>query len=202
MELKDKLKAIKQSFRLEMNGPVSQSMRAKGVDYKINWGIPLVSLNEQAKEYGKDYDLAIALFKENIRECKILATLIMPAERMDAELADVWLEQTETQEIAELLAMNLFQYVDYASVLAFECIASDKILYQICGYSLLSRLFGKGMKPNERGINEFLDQAATALVCDNMGVKHAAMNAVMNFMELDSEYELIARKALHNVIDF
>ena len=68
MELKDKLKAIKQSFRLEMNGPVSQSMRAKGVDYKINWGIPLVSLNEQAKEYGKDYDLAIALFKENIRK--------------------------------------------------------------------------------------------------------------------------------------
>ena len=98
--------------------------------------------------------------------------------------------------------MNLFQYVDYASVLAFECIASDKILYQICGYSLLSRLFGKGMKPNERGINEFLDQAATALVCDNMGVKHAAMNAVMNFMELGREYELIARKALHNVIDF
>ena len=40
------------------------------------------------------------------------------------------------------------------------------------------------------------------MVCDNMGVKHAAMNAVMNFMELGREYELIARKALHNVIDF
>ena len=36
-ETHEKLKAIKQSFRSMMNGPVSQSMREKGSDYKINW---------------------------------------------------------------------------------------------------------------------------------------------------------------------
>ena len=35
-ETHEKLKAIKQSFRSMMNGPVSQSMREKGSDYKIN----------------------------------------------------------------------------------------------------------------------------------------------------------------------
>ena len=70
-----KLMKIKRSFRLLMNGPASQSMREKGIEYKINWGVPFIELKKMAIEYGKDYDLAIELWKENIRECKILAQL-------------------------------------------------------------------------------------------------------------------------------
>ena len=58
----EKLKQIKQSFRLLMNGVASQSMREKGVSYKINWGIPVPELQKMAVEYGKDYDLAIELW--------------------------------------------------------------------------------------------------------------------------------------------
>ena len=74
----EKLKKIKQSFRLLMNGVASRSMRDKGADYKINWGISLPDLQQMALEYGKDYELAIELWKEDIRECKILATMLMP----------------------------------------------------------------------------------------------------------------------------
>ena len=76
-----KLRKIKQSFRLYMNGDASRSMREKGVEYKLNWGVPIPTLKAMAAEYGKDYELAIALWKENIRECKILATMIMPPEQ-------------------------------------------------------------------------------------------------------------------------
>ena len=96
-ETNEKLKAIKRSFRTVMNGVASHSMREKGVGYKLNWGVSLVHLREMAATYGKDYDLAIALWKEDIRECKILATLIMPAERLLPEVADIWLEQTTSQ---------------------------------------------------------------------------------------------------------
>ena len=34
-----KILEIKKSFHLRMNGVASQSMREKGLDYKINWGI-------------------------------------------------------------------------------------------------------------------------------------------------------------------
>ena len=37
-QIHEKLKEIKQSFRLLMNGVASHSMRQKGVTYKINWG--------------------------------------------------------------------------------------------------------------------------------------------------------------------
>ena len=194
--VKEKLKKIKQSFRLMMNGPASQSMREKGLNYKINWGVPIPSLHQMATEYGKDYDLAIELFKEDIRECKILATMIMPPEKFLPEIADIWMEQTISYEIAEQLAFNLMQYVDYAPVIAFEWIASDKPLYKLTGYHLLSRLFMKGQEPDERGINEFLDQADSDLSGDDTMVKHAAYNCLLRFCNLGEDYEKIAQKAL------
>lgn len=196
-----KLMEIKRSFRLLMNGPVSQSMREKGMDYKLNWGVSLPHLQEMVREYGKDRDLAIALWKEDIRECKILATLIMPANEMPRELVDVWMEQLHSQEMAEMLSFHLLQHLDFAPALAYEWMASDKDLYQLTAYHLLSRLFLRGQEPNERGINEFLDQAAVALQSDNMGLRHAAANCVTRFASLNNTYLDIARKALKGLIE-
>ena len=200
-ETHEKLMTIKRSFRLLMNGPTSQSMSQKGIGYKINWGVPFIELKKMAAEYGKDYELAIELWKEDIRECKILATLIMPADRMLAEITDIWMEQVNNQELAEMLAFNLLQYVDYAPVIAYQWMASDKPLYQIAGFQILARLFANGQEANERGVNEFLDQAAAALQGDNMGVKHAAANCVMRFADLGEEYEKLARMALKGIFE-
>ncbi len=196
-----KLMEIKRSFRLLMNGPGSQSMREKGLGYKINWGVPFTELKKMAEEYGKDYDLAIELWKEDIRECKILATLIMPADKMLAEITDLWMEQVNNQEMVEMLVFNLLQNVEYAPVIAYQWIASDKPLYEMAGFHLLSRLFAKGQEPNERGINEFLDQAAAVLQGDNMGVKHAAINSVMRFCDFGEDFEKIARGALKGIVE-
>ena len=196
-----KLMKIKRSFRLLMSGPTSQSMTQKGLGYKINWGVPFIELKKMALEYGKDYELAIELWKEDIRECKILATLIMPAEKMLPEITDIWMEQVKSQEMAEMLAFNLLQHVDYAPAIAYEWIATDKTLYEIAGFQLLARLFANGQEANERGINEFLDQAAVALQGDNMGIKHAAANCVLRFADLGEEYEKIARAALRGIFE-
>lgn len=200
-ETHQKLMKIKRSFRLLMSGPTSQSMTQKGLGYKINWGVPFIELKKMALEYGKDYELAIELWKEDIRECKILATLIMPAEKMLPEITDIWMEQVKSQEMAEMLAFNLLQYVDYAPAIAYEWIATDKTLYEIAGFQLLARLFANGQEANERGINEFLDQAAVALQGDNMGIKHAAANCILRFADLGEEYEKIARAALKGIFE-
>lgn len=196
-EVTEKLREIKRSFRLEMNGTASQSMRDKGLDYKLNWGVNLPQLKQQAQTIGKDYDLAVALWKEDIRECKILATLIMPAENMPEEVAGIWMEQTRSQEMAEMQAFNLYQYCPFGAKLAYQWIATDNDLRQICGYGILSRLFMRGQEPNERGINEFIDQSVTALKGGSTGVRHAAMNALLRFCDLGLVYERLVDGALH-----
>jgi len=192
----EKLKKIKQSFRLLMNGEANRSMREKGLNYHLNWGVSLVDLRQMAKEYGKDYELAIELWKENIRECKILATMIMPAERMLPEIVDIWVEQTQEVEIAEQAAFNLYQHLDFAPEIAFRWISSNDAIRQISGYHILSRLFMRGLEPNERGINEFLDQALAALSDSNISVRHAATTSLQRFSELGEDYSKIVDKAL------
>lgn len=203
MDIQQQIKDIKQSFRQMMDGAIASSMRSKGVDYKLNWGATLPRLKEKAAEIGKNYDLAIALWKENVRECKILATMVMPADQVLPEVIDIWMEQTTTLEIAEQATFNLYQYLPYAPEKAYTWIASPEPLYQLCGFHILSRLFMNGQEPNERGINEFVDQALAALQGDSIPVRKAAMSAIQRFADLGLVYERIAKSALKQAnLDF
>lgn len=197
MDVNSTVKTIKQQFFLRMNGETARSMREKGVQYHLNWGISLPDLKQMASNYPKDFDLAIALWKEDIRECKIMALMLMPPEKMLPEIVDIWMEQTATQELAELSAFYLYQYLEYASVIAFEWIATVDEMKQICGYHILSRLFMKGNEPDERGIHELLDQIIVALKEDNPVVKRAAYTCLQRFSQLGDVYETIANNAMH-----
>ena len=202
-DVRDKVKEIKQSFRLMMDGVVAQSMRDKGLNYHLNWGATLPRLKAKAEELGPDYDLAIALWKENVRECKILATMLMPPEQMRPEVCDIWMEQMPSQEIAEQVAFNLWQYLPYAPEKAYQWIANDQELYQLCGFHVLSRLFMNGQEPNERGINEFIDQALSALQGPYMSVRKAAMQSMQRFAELGIVYQRMAKSAIKSInLDF
>jgi 3-methyladenine DNA glycosylase AlkD len=194
-DTQDKLKQIKASFRLQMNGVASQSMRDKGLGYKINWGIGLPLLKIIAKEYGKDYNLAIELWKENIRECKILATMIMPPSEMEPDIVDLWISQIPNQEIAEMLAFNLFQYLDDAKNYALRWLAADKVNEVICGYNVLARLFAKNVEFSEREINEFIDQAQATLSDENVSVRHSVVNALTRFGQMDRGHNKILKSA-------
>ena len=203
MDIQQQVKEIKQSFRQMMDGAIAASMRSKGVDYKLNWGATLSRLREKAEELGKNYELAIALWKENVRECKILATMLMPADEVLPEVIDIWMEQTPTQEIAEQAAFNLYQYLPYAPEKAYTWMASSEPLYQLCGFHVITRLFMNGQEPNERGINEFIDQALVALQGENIPVQKAAMAAVQRFADLGLVYQRIAKSALKQAnLDF
>ena len=207
MDINDIVKEIKQSFRQMMDGAVAQSMRDKGLNYHLNWGATLPRLKAKAEDIvnsqqltaDSQYSLAIALWKENIRECKILATMLMPPEEMLPEVCDIWMEQIPSQEIAEQAAFNLWQYLPYAPEKAYQWIASDKEYYQLCGFHVLSRLFMNGQEPNERGINEYMDQALAALQGPYMSVRKAAMQSIVRFAELGLVYERMAKSAMKSI---
>ena len=195
---------IKQELRTLMNGETLRSMKAKGVNYHLSWGANILDLRRMADERNKDYDLAITLWKENIRECKILATMLMPVEQMEEDLVDLWMEQTEVQEIAEQAVFNLYRHLPFAPVKAYQWIASPREVEQMSGFLLLARIFMDGSQPDDRGIQEFIDQALVAIQSSSLSVKHAAMNSIRRFMELGEPYERIASSAMksNNLVFF
>jgi hypothetical protein len=102
-------------------------------------------------------------------------------------------------EIAEQAAFNLYQHMDAAPDMAFRWMASPRELYQICGFHILNRLFLQGMTPNERGINEFIDQALAAIEGPSVAVRKAALNALNHFSSLGLLYERLADNALRSI---
>lgn len=191
-----RVKEIKQAFRPLMDGVAAASMRQKGLNYHVNWGAKLTDLQALAKEYGKDYEVAVELWKENVRECKIMALLLMPRERMIPEITQLWAETLSTVEMAELAPFFLFQYLDYIPLMAYEWIAGDDRLIQTAGYMTLAGLFSQGKLPDERGLNELLDQALTAMREDNVSVRRAALACLNKLAAAGDLYEQAVDNAL------
>ena len=203
MDINQRVKEIKQSFRLMMDGATAQSMREKGLCYHLNWGATLPRLRQYAEELkdpaSQRYELAIALWKEDVRECKILATMLMPPDEILPEVVDIWMEQTPTVEMAEQAAFNLYQHLPYAADKAYQWLSSSSDLPQICGYHVLSRLFARGQEPNERGINELIDQALAALQSANPTLRKAALQSVIRFSGLGILHQRLAQSALRTI---
>ena len=53
-----------------------------------------------------------------------------------------------------------------------------------------------GLEPNERGINEFLDQAIAAISGESLAVRKAAVTCVIRFADLGLVYERLAKSAM------
>ena len=152
---------IKKELRANMNGVASAHAR-QTEDYRINWGVELPRLAVIAKDFEGSRELAQALWKESVRECKILACMLMPAEAFAEELCDIWAEGIRTEEIAMMFCLYLMQRLPYADVKAFQWIAGEDSMLQNCGYLTLCHLMRK--EPlDESAENEFLDQAGASL---------------------------------------
>ena len=83
------LSSIKSELRLYMNGVLAQSLRERGLRYRLIFGVELPRLKEIAARYEPDHDLAQALWKEDIRECRILAGYLQPVDSFLPEIADI-----------------------------------------------------------------------------------------------------------------
>lgn len=146
-----------------MNGVASADMRKAGIGYKLNFGVGIPVLRQIASETEKDAGLAQALWKENIRECRILAALIYPQEQFMPDMADLWIEQIEFPDLAEVSSMYLFCRMQGASEAAFRWIASDNAVARYCGFLTLAHMLRGGREMGPRYVQELRDQAQTAI---------------------------------------
>ena len=170
-----------------MNGAVSQSMREKGLVYKLNFGVELPRIKQIAARYEKNHELAQALWKEDIRECKILAGMLQPMDTFLPEIADIWVESIRNIEMAELASMNLFCRLPYAPQKSLQWMADEREYVQVCGFLTAARLLMQKGDVDGRTENELLDQAIAAFLSGSYHVRNAAAAVIRRFMQHSRE---------------
>lgn len=190
--MKEIIASIKSELRANMNGVASQTMREAGMtaDYRVNFGIDLPRLQIIADDVrhsiaeGLDEDemmsLAQQLWKERVRECRILGIMLYPAHRMLADVADIWADDIRSAELAQIAALHLFRHVTHASSLAFRWIADENEMKQMIGFYTAFHLI-RGGELAERSRNEIIDQAK-AVNAENPQLVVIA-NKILNILE-------------------
>ena len=163
LPLEDQIREIKKMLRATMNGVLSGSMRQQGLTYRVNFGVDQPRLIELSDEIPHTAALAAKLWKEDIRELRLLAPMLMPRDEMDEELALLWIEQLHFAEEAQVLVMHLLCHLPFASDIAFRLVASEQPMSRLVAWLLLGRLFMAQHRPSQRDADELLDHLESEL---------------------------------------
>ena len=154
-----------------------------------------------AEGYEKSHDLAQALWKEEIRECKILAGMLQPVDTFYPEIADIWVDDIRNIEIAELTCMNLFQNLPYAPAKSFHWIADEREYVQTCGFLTAARLLMKKGDMTERASGELLDQAMCNVHSESYHVRNAALLVIRKYMQHSEEHAFQVCRMVEGMAD-
>lgn len=147
-----------------MNGVISTSMRQRGMNYKLIFGVPIPEIKHIAAAHEPDAELARALWKEDVREMKILATLLFPAGSMTQEEALAWMREIPYPEIAEQCCNNLFPTVEQPDQLALKFLADKKSPFgRMCGFLLWTQLFKKNLAVEKSRVEAFLAECTCTM---------------------------------------
>lgn len=177
MSVDEIIRDIRKRCRLAMNGVVSTSMRERGVSYKLNFGVSLAQIKAISTNYKPSKKLAEKLWIEDVRELKILATLLYPVEEFDDETANHWMKQISNQEIREQICINLFQKLDFADKLVQSWVTSDTVNARITGYWLLVRLLLLKNTAADRKIESY-PSIFKDVKCEDTFLRNSALQAL------------------------
>ena len=94
-------------MRKQMNGAVADAMFYYGSNYGLNYGVSLPTVRHIAREQTADHELALYLYKQQVRELRLAALHIAEPERITVQELPTWEEGVINSEVAEEMAFAL-----------------------------------------------------------------------------------------------
>jgi hypothetical protein len=154
---------IKKELRASMNGILSARMREAGMPFKLIFGVELPRLQNIAREFAPDKDLANSLWSQNIRETKLLAIMLMPAEDFTSEMSNIWKPSIVTAEEAQIMAKMLLSKTNHAKETSISWLEEGAPLPSVCACLTLRHLLVQDTKLAS-GETELIEGSLTKLL--------------------------------------
>lgn len=192
-ELDTQIAGILSKIRLSMNGIVSEQMMQRGILYKKNYGVSIPRIKKIASEFIHNHDLAQRLWRMEIRETMILATLLEPSDNFTSNMANAWVNQFDQIEIVEQACQNLFCKLPYSPSLCKEFIQSETEWIQVTGFILAARVFEK---LNQTEINDIIMEGMKVSVTTNFHIYKSVALCFSRFCRINKETATILSKEI------
>ena len=111
-----------------------------GITPERTFGVSLPNLRKLAKELGTDHEFAKQLWANNIRETRILASLIADPQLTTEEQMEQWVLDFDYWEICDQCCSNLFRYTSFAYQKAIEWSDREEEFVKRAGFALMAGL--------------------------------------------------------------
>lgn len=147
---------LKKVKRLQ-NGDVSRGMTRMGIYYKLNYGVSIPQLRQMANTYVPNNDLAFNLFNKDIREAKIMASMLFDVSNITTKSLMTVSGTIDNVELVEQFSRNVFSNYSDLSALLVELFKGNNWQKVLALYSA-SWYFKINKTPNPEIIDWSINQ--------------------------------------------
>lgn len=115
-----------------------EAMARYGISPERRLGVRVPELRKIAKETGKDHALALELWKTNIPEVQIVASLVAEPEKLTEEQMENWVRDFDSWDVCDQVCMNLFDKSPLAIKKIHDWSRRDEEFVKRAAYALIA----------------------------------------------------------------
>jgi len=148
-------------------------MTRYGITPENTYGVSIPNLRKITKEIGISHKLAQQLWTTNIRETRILASMIDDLDMITEEQMENWVNEFNYWEICDQCCMNLFEKTEFAYKKAVEWSSREKEFVKRAGFVLMARLAVSDKRADDDKFEKFFPVIKREAADDRNYVKKA-----------------------------
>jgi 3-methyladenine DNA glycosylase AlkD len=111
-----------------------------GIETSTAYGTGMAPVREMAKRYRKQHELALALWKENIHELRILAAWIDDPTQVTEKQMDAWVKELNSWDLCDQVCSKLFCRTPFAEQKVWEWSSRDKEFEKRAAFVLIASM--------------------------------------------------------------
>ncbi len=146
---------ILKQLKFFSNPKAIEGMARFGITPERTYGISIPNLRKMAKEIGKDHNLAQELWESNIRETRILASMVDEPNKVTEKQMESWAKGFDYWEICDQCCMNLFEKTEFAYQKTVKWSEREEEFVKRAGFVLMARLAVSDKKATDEKFVKF-----------------------------------------------
>jgi len=127
-------------LRKHANKKYKEDMKRTKGDYKYSIGVPIPKIRLIAKNIGKNHMLAQELWKTNINEARILASIIDEPDKVTEKQMEKWVKDFRTWGLCDQCCTDLFDKTPFAYKKVIEWTKRKEEFVKRAGFTMIAVL--------------------------------------------------------------
>ncbi len=125
-----------------------------GINPERALGVRIPDIRGLARELGKDHALALALWRTEVHEARILASMVDEPERVTERQMESWVKGVDSWDVCDQVCGNLFDRTPFARTKSIEWAGREQEFVKRAGFAIMA---WRAVHDRDAGDDDFLE---------------------------------------------